>query len=90
MSLLINSQKVRERLEDAQRFFNLPLSAENVEHIEPTMPTAEIYGTLSIIPREFEKSRERLLALRQHLVGKGQKLLSDEELDKEIDDTRGR
>ena len=88
MSLSINFQKVREELAKAEDFRNaVPITVENVEI---AMPSAEIHGTLSVIPPEFERARERLLTLRQSLINRGEKFLSADDLDKGIDETRGR
>lgn len=89
MSLSINSAKVKQKLDDINA-----LKAESqlvVWGVINGPVTAEVFGSVSVVvPPEFEKARERLLTLRRHLEEKGEKFLSADELDREIDEARGR
>ena len=60
-------------------------TAVPVEHL-----TTNVYSTVAGLPADVERSRARLLALRQRIIESGVKPLSADDLDRYIDETRGR
>jgi len=84
----INSDKIKQALNSDSLKCIL-----TCEHLEPRVPgpeSVEVYGTISALPASSERARDRLLSLRQNLIDSGVKPLSVEELQREINDTRGR
>jgi hypothetical protein len=52
--------------------------------------SVHVYSTTNAMPIDMERARERLLFLRQRLIASGIKPLSEEELARTIEETRGR
>jgi hypothetical protein len=85
--LTINPDKVRQAMNSGGGFMVM------AEHLEPKPPgpeSAQVHGTITAMPASLERARERLLALRQNLIASGVRPLSADELEREIDETRGR
>ena len=53
-------------------------------------PTADVYSTATGMPPDVERARARLLALRRRLIESGASPLSSEDLERHMDETRGR
>jgi hypothetical protein len=91
MSLSIVQKKIDEQLAA-----NLPLAytitSLNMEGpkvvYEPV--AVEVHSVTTSLSPEAERSRTRLITLREQLLASGTKPLSPEELEREIDETRGR
>jgi hypothetical protein len=86
MWLSIDPEKVKEQIAKSPAY--VVTSASNFE--PPTVPydpvSAEIHSTTSAIPADMERARARLLALRQSII----KPPASDDLDREIDEIRGR
>lgn len=89
MSLLIDPDKIRQVFNSGAH--TLLFTSENSEVVPiPTPESIQVNGTTTAMPASLERSRERLLSLRQSLIDGGAKPLSAVELEREIDETRGR
>jgi len=90
MLLWIDEKKVEEELKKPRQ--NYAVSAVNCEPgTIPLLetPTSHAYSAVNLVPPDMEAARERLLALRQKIMERGG-LVSGENLDRLIDETRGR
>ena len=90
MLLLIDEKKIKEQL--SQTFPSYSVSAFNLEiPIEGyPIPTVDVFNAVIVPSPESEKARDRLMRLRESLFKSGNKALSREELERVIDETRGR
>lgn len=90
MLLSIDPEKVRRELAAS-----LPYTVTSATNFETPVPSCEavsthICSTTTAMPADIERARDRLLTLRQRLIEKGNRPLSREALEREIDETRGR
>ena len=92
MLLSIDSEKIREQLAlDGEPAYTV--TASNLESVpvkEPPPSPVNIVSVVMTIPPDLEMARARLLALRQRLFAGGQTPLSGDQLDRELNSTRGR
>ena len=89
MFLSIDPEKVKEQLATPAAY---TITSGNLEtqpvQYEPV--SVQVYSTTTAMPVDMERARERLLLLRQRLIASGVKPLSEVELERTIDETRGR
>jgi hypothetical protein len=91
MLLSIDSEKVKEQLaKTSPAYIVTPSNLEPPIEMTYELPSAEVHGTLSGMPPDLERAHERLWALRNRIIHSGRKPLSPQELEREIDETRGR
>ena len=91
MLLSINNQKIKAILKKNPPTYTVaPCNLEIPDFPHHDAPSVEIHGTISVIPPDFEKARERVLALRKRIIDSGNHLLSPDEMEHEINEARGR
>jgi hypothetical protein len=93
MSFLIDSAKVAALLAATAPSPSYIVTPVNMPEVgTPTLeaPRADVQSTVSTPPTELIEAHRRLSILRQRLRDKGIAPLSEEDLDREIDDARGR
>ncbi len=93
MLLSINEDKVAELLKSSSSGYavftsDVPVAIENYMPMYPT--TSEVSGTVYTAPVLATGTRERLASVRRKIEESGGPLKSVDELDKEIDEMRGR
>ena len=90
--LWINQKKIDEQLRKNPPSYTV--SAVNIEpQVHPfdtTLPPAIAHTAVNVLPPAAEAAHQRLIDLRRKLVESGRKLLSGEELDRTIEEIRGR
>jgi hypothetical protein len=89
MSLSINSSKIEEELSRTDKTYAVYCRQLDSLPIEPEEPSVSVFGTVSKIPYDVERSKERLLSLRKQIVESSAPLLDAEELQREINEIRG-
>lgn len=89
MLLLIDPKKIEEALRKTPPSY--VISPCNVEIAVPRYENPAVYvgSTVTTMSPELERSRERVLSLRQHLIDSGRQPLSPDALEREINETRG-
>jgi hypothetical protein len=90
MLLSIDPEKVREQLATPPAYTVTWSSKLETPPIHYDPVSVNIYSTTTAMPIDMERARARLLSLRQSLIESGVKPLSTENLEREIDETRGR
>jgi hypothetical protein len=91
MVLSIDQKKIDEQLAATPKTYLVtPLNLEMMPIAVPGDIAIGVYSTVSVLPADAERSRARLLALRQRLIQRGVQPLAADDLDRYIDDTRGR
>jgi hypothetical protein len=89
MLLSIDPEKIKEQLTMPVAY---TVPSGNLEtqpvHYEPV--SVRVYSTTTELPVDMQRARDRLLLLRQRLIENGVKPLSGEELERSINETRGR
>lgn len=88
MSLLIDRDQI-QRVRDSGAHTLLFVS-ENSDVPIPGPESIQVTGTTTTMPASLERARERLLSLRQNLIDSGVRPLSADELQREINESRGR
>lgn len=94
MLLSISQKKIDELLASNPPLYTVtPSSLEDVDvsAINFEIPSANVYSTVTEMSPEAERYRDRVLSLRQHIIDRGENPASSpEELERIIDETRGR
>lgn len=90
MLLSIDATKVEEQLGRSRPSYTVTACNLEVAAGDSDQPSTTVVSTVVAMPPELELARERLIRLRQNLIQRGQPLLSAEDLDRELDETRGR
>jgi len=92
MSLLINSQKVKEAIGINRPVHTVSASNIVVSNIEPKAEPDVLNVTTAVpeTPSDLKEVRERVAALRRRAIQQGEKTLSFDGLERLIDDIRGR
>lgn len=93
MLLSINQSKVNEQLAKNPPVYVVSPCNLEIATVPPQaeIPATHVTSTVSGIPPEVERYRDRVLSLRQHIIDKGERPASSpEELERIIDETRGR
>jgi hypothetical protein len=93
MLLSIDQRKIDEQLANYPlRYVVSPCSLEPAPVPPQTeVPAMRVTGTVSGTPPEVERYRDRVLSLRQQIIDRGERPASSpEELERMIDETRGR
>lgn len=93
MLLSINQSKINEQLAKSPPAYVVSPCNLEIVTVPPQaeIPTTHVSGTLSGVSPEVERYRDRVLSLRQQLIDKGERPASSpEELERIIDETRGR
>lgn len=92
MLLSIDPKKIEKQLETAytsyvvsQSNLHMPDAVES-----PKASMGHTNSTISVMSPELERSRLRVLSLRQHLMAKGDKSFPTSDLERSIDEARGR
>jgi hypothetical protein len=90
--LVIDQKKVEEELAATERSYTVTSSNLDADIVRPYAEPAgtQVYSTVEALPADSERSRARLLALRQRIIDSGVQPLSPDDLDRCIDETRGR
>jgi hypothetical protein len=91
MLLSIDATKVADQLRMARPTY--VVTTCNVEAIAMSAPQPSgisIFSTVVAMPPDLERARARLLTLRQRLIASGESPLSALDLDRQLDETRGR
>jgi hypothetical protein len=93
MLLSIDLDRVKKKLREPP--VELTLASANLEPTGPPLesPSAEsvrVHSTVTGLPDSLQRARQRLLLLRQSLIASGVSPLTPDELEREIDKTRGR
>lgn len=93
MSLSIDQNKINEQLaKNPPAYVVSPCNLESAP-VPPQadIPATHVTSTVSGLPPEVERYRDRVLSLRQHLIDKGERPASSpDELERIINETRGR
>ena len=89
MLLSIDPEKIRKQLA-TPAIYTITSGNLETQPISYEPETVKVYTTTTAMPVDMERARERLLLLRQRLIASGVKPLSEEELERTIDETRGR
>jgi len=93
MLLSIDPEKVKQKLAEPPVVFTLAPSNFEPAAPRPEAPSPDSVrteSTVSGLPESAQRARQRLLSLRQSLIASGVTPLTPDELDQEIDKTRGR
>jgi hypothetical protein len=91
MLLSISDDKIRQEMEKVDRVYTV-----SVGYLEPgydntiPIPSGTAQSAINVLPPDLEKEREQLMALRQSAIDAGMRPLSFDDLDKLIDEIRGR
>ncbi len=85
MSLSIDQKKINEQLESTKTQYIVTSGNLEPEDIRYEIPSISVGSTTTVIPPDLMRARERLQALRKNL-----KLIAPFDLDREIDEIRGR
>jgi hypothetical protein len=90
MVLSINEEKVNEELEKTPpRYVVSPFNWEP-QKVPHQQLTTDVCTAVTEIPPDVARARADLLSLRQQMIEAGKKPLTPDELDREIDEIRGR
>jgi hypothetical protein len=92
MSLLIDSQKIKEAISKEQPIYAVSASNIVLSNIERPGDANEVTVTSAVAetPPDVREARERLLDLRRRAIERGEKMLSFDGLERLIDEIRGR
>ena len=90
MLLLIDTNKIAEQLKHVQTSYVVTPCDIEIQSVNYAIPTVEVNGMAITMPPELERARARLMSLRQSLIARGIEPLSADDLDRKIDETRGR
>jgi hypothetical protein len=85
MLLSIDQNKIAEQLAKEQPLYVVTPCNLEMPSISYEAPSSDVQSVVTAMPPELERARDRLQALRQSL-----KPMSDEDLERKIDQTRGR
>ena len=90
MLLSIDQEKIDKQLEVTKTpciVTSCNLETENIPYQNPPM---HVGSSMTGMPPDLIRARDRVLTLRQRLIDRGQQPLSPDALEREIDETRGR
>ena len=90
MLLLIDQNKIDAQLAETQPTYTVtPVNLETPT-IRYELPAVDVNSAVTAMPADLECVRARLLSLRQTLIERGVEPLSADDLERKIDETRGR
>lgn len=90
MLLSIDQKKIDAQLaETSPAYTATPCKPETLT-MRYELPTVEVHSAVTAMPADFERARTRLLSLRHSLIKRGVDPLSADDLERKIDETRGR
>ena len=91
MSFVIDDDRVRELLRETVEQYVVTSTQVDAPSIEVELPSADVFGTVSMVPVSYsaEHLRETFLSIRRKIVESGSPLLTAEEIDHELDESRG-
>src|SRR6266849_10288077 len=90
MLLSIDENKVKDELARATPLYSVAALNIEIKIGEFPIPMVNASSAVMTLPPDLEKSTQRLIELRQRLIASGSKPLSADELERLIDETRGR
>jgi len=83
MLLSIDPQKVQLKLAEKPPSYVVTPYYWEADVIQPEAPTSGFSSFTPSVPPELERARERVLALRQQLIAKGNPFVPDNELERQ-------
>ena len=90
MLLSIDQNKIVEQLAKSPPAYTVTPNNLEPASVGYEPPTAEVHSTATLVSPDVERARRLLLTLRERVIENGRKPLSADELEREIDETRGR
>jgi len=90
MLLSIDQNKIAAQLAQEHPAYTVTICKIEIPDLRYELPTVDVNTAVTAMPPDLERARERLLLLRQRIIDRGLSPLSNDELDREIGDTRGR
>jgi hypothetical protein len=89
MLLSIDPEKIREQLATPPAY-TVTVGNLEIQTVKYEPVSAHVYSTATGLPIDMENARRRLVLLRQRLIATGVNPLPEAELERTIDETRGR
>ena len=90
MSFSIDQKKIDAELAKTPPAYTVTPCNLEIPSVSYELPTVNVNSAVTAMPPGLERARERFLILRQRIIDRGSSPLSNDELDREIDETRGR
>jgi hypothetical protein len=88
--LSIDSEKVKEALLHTEEPYAVFVHHIDLGSMAFELPSASVYGTTTEVPYDVQRAKKRFLSLRKKITESGTILLKPEELEREIDEIKGR
>jgi len=90
MLLLIDEKKIQDELARTTPTYAVVASNLEIPIAGYPPPVVSVSSAVMTLSPDMEKARQRVMERRQRLIESGSKPLSAEELERVIDETRGR